>query len=90
MRGRLSLGLKRKKTCGSGELHAKKGGSHGLGRVQRTQVAGIGSAAGWKRPLGGVEGVDWRGRPPPPRGSPVLGKGSAWRAPGARGLKGPA
>ena len=77
MSGRLSFGFREKKTCGSGELHAKKGGSHGLGRVQRTQVAGTSSAVEWKRPLGGVEGVEWRwrrgggGDPPPPSGSPV-------------------
>lgn len=60
-RGRLSLGFRGKKTCGSGELDAKKGGSHGLGRVQGTQVAGTGGAAGWKCPLGGVEGAGWGG-----------------------------
>lgn len=31
--GRLSLGFRGKKTCFSGELDAKKTGSHGLGRV---------------------------------------------------------
>lgn len=87
MRGRLSFGFREKKTCGSGELHAKKGGSHGLGRVQRTQVAGTSSAVEWKRPLGGVEGVEWRWRRPL---RPQADLQFPRHAPGARGLKVPA
>lgn len=54
--GRLSLGFRGKKTCGSGELNAKKGRSRGPGRVQRAQDAGTGGAAGWMRPPGGRVG----------------------------------
>lgn len=36
----LSLGFRGKKTCGHGELTAKKSGSRGLERVLRTQPAG--------------------------------------------------
>jgi len=46
-RGRLSLGFRGKKTCGSGELDAKKGGSHGLGRVQGTQAPGSRGKGSW-------------------------------------------
>lgn len=87
MSGRLSFGFREKKTCGSGELHAKKGGSHGLGRVQRTQVAGTSSAVEWKRPLGGVEGVEWRWRRPL---RPQADLQFPRHATGARGLKVPA
>lgn len=53
-----SLGFRGKKRCCGGELAAKKGGSHGLGRVPRTQLAGPGHEAvevsSWGRGGGGM------------------------------------
>lgn len=62
----LSLGFRGKKTCGHGELTAKKSGSRGLERVLRTQPAGWmrqprGRGAG--RALAPSEGCLF-GRPP--------------------------
>lgn len=55
----LSLGFRGKKTCGHGELTAKKSGSRRLGRVLRTQ------AAEWMRQPRGREGG---GAPAPSEG----------------------